>query len=194
MYIVLEGIDGVGKTTQIELLKKKLKNAIFTKEPGGTPFGAKAREILLYGDLESKEAELFLFLADRAEHFKKIIEPNLKNIIISDRSFLSGIAYAISNNGNLNLDFLINLNKFALNNTLPDRVIIFEIPKKELIKRVSLKKQDKIEIRGYDYLMRIQENIFKVADKLNLNYLKIDAREDINNINKKIFDYLKVEG
>ncbi len=147
MYVAIEGIDGVGKTTQINLLKEKLKDsALFTKEPGGTDFGIKAREILLSGGLRSKRAELFLFLADRAEHFEEVIKPNLdRKTIISDRSFLSGIAYATASDSSLDIDFLIELNRFALQNTLPDRVILFKIDEIELVKRLNSREKDKIE-------------------------------------------------
>ena len=193
MYIVFEGIDGCGKTTQIELLKNSLPNAIYTKEPGGTKFGKEAREILLHGNLQSKNAELFLFLADRAEHYKEVIEPNLNKMIISDRSFLSGIAYAVTNNPTLDLDFLITLNKFALNNTFPQKSILFRLDNKEEIK-IRLKERtqmDKIEQRGIEYLLKIQENIFKVAKKIKLNFLEIDATKSKEEINKKILEYIK---
>ena len=68
MYILFEGIDTCGKSTQIELLANQQPELIITKEPGGTAFGMKAREILLKDTLASKRAELLLFLADRAEH------------------------------------------------------------------------------------------------------------------------------
>ncbi len=191
MYITFEGIDGCGKSTQIELLKPIYKDAIFTKEPGGTSFGVKAREILLHGDLKSSTAELYLFLADRAEHYKEIVEPNLQNIVISDRGFLSGIAYAITNDSSLDLDFLIDLNRFALNGNFPQKNIIFRISKEELTKRVQERgSMDKIEQRGFDYLMQIQENLFIVAKKIGLDYLEIDATKDIESIHKEILEYL----
>ena len=75
MLIFFEGIDGVGKSTQIELLKSVYRNYLITKEPGGTLLGEKLREILLESNLKiSKTAELFLFLADRAEHFEKVLK------------------------------------------------------------------------------------------------------------------------
>ena len=193
MYIIFEGIDGCGKSTQIELLKDIYKDATFTKEPGGTKFGKTAREILLNGELKSKSAELLLFLADRAEHYKEIIEPNLESIVISDRGFLSGIAYAITNDSSLDLEFLITLNKFALNNTLPQKSIIFKITKDELIKRVNERGElDKIEQRGFDYLLQIQENLFLVANKLGLDYLEIDATKSKEDIHKEILEYLEL--
>ncbi len=190
MYVILEGIDGCGKSTQIELLKEHFSNAVITKEPGGTEFGKQAREILLHGSLHSKNAELLLFLADRAEHFCEIVQPNLENMVISDRGFLSGIAYAITNDPSLDLEFLIELNRFALQNQLPDKTVIFEIDKKELMQRVGSKEQDRIEKRGYDYLLKIQENLFKTADFMQLDYLKADATQKIEDINSQIIEYI----
>ena len=188
MYIVFEGIDGCGKSTQIELLKEKLPNVVVTKEPGGTDFGLKARELLLHSEIKSPKAELLLFLADRAEHYTEVVEPNLKNTLISDRGFLSGIAYAMSSNFDLN--FLIELNKFTLNNNLPDKIVLFEITEDELINRVGQREQDKIESRGFEYLLNIQKNMKSVADIMNLDYLLVDATDSIENIHSKIIEYI----
>ena len=115
MYVVIEGIDTAGKSTQLDLLKKKLPNAIFTKEPGGTTLGLKLRTMALNGEAKSKIAEMFLFMADRAEHIEEVIKNNKNNTIISDRSMISGIAYAST----LSIDELINLNLiFELYTTL----------------------------------------------------------------------------
>ena len=104
MLINLEGIDGAGKSTQIALLASTFKDAIITKEPGATPLGTQIRKIILGENLNiCHQAEMFLFLADRAEHYEKIIKPNRDKIVFCDRSFVSGIAYAMTNLG-LNLD------------------------------------------------------------------------------------------
>ena len=118
MYVVIEGIDTAGKSTQLDLLKKKLPNAIFTKEPGGTTLGLKLRTMALNGEAKSKIAEMFLFMADRAEHIEEVIKNNKNNTIISDRSMISGIAYAST----LSIDELINLNLIVTDNTLPSHV------------------------------------------------------------------------
>ena len=113
MLINLEGIDGAGKSTQIALLASTFKDAIITKEPGATPLGEQIRKIILGDNLNiCHQAEMFLFLADRAEHYEKIIKPNRDKIVFCDRSFISGIAYAMTNLG-LNLDEISreNLNK-----------------------------------------------------------------------------------
>jgi dTMP kinase len=189
MYILIEGIDTCGKSTQIELLKKQYNNAIFTKEPGGTDFGIKARDLLLHTHINSSKAELLLFLADRAEHYDEIIKPNLDKLIISDRGFISGIAYALSHG--FDMEYLIELNRFALDNTLPQKVILFEITKEELINRVSNKSQDKIEQRGIDYLLQIQRNLIKITKYLKVEHIIIDATQNIDIINEKIKNFIK---
>ena len=147
MYVLFEGIDTCGKSTQIELLAEKLENVVLTKEPGGTAFGVQAREILLADSLSSKRAELLLFLADRAEHYTQIVKPNSDKTILSDRGFLSGIGYALAN-GDFEFEHLVELNKFALEEQFPDLVILFITDMETLTKRMGEKELDGIELRG----------------------------------------------
>jgi len=186
MYILFEGIDTSGKSTQIELLKPLYPKAIYTKEPGGTNIGREFREILLHKGLKSYRAELYLFLADRAEHYKEVIEPNKDKLIISDRGFISGMAYALTNHLELDINFLLDLNTFALEDTLPDLVILFKTNKDLILKRLSQKTHDSIEKRGIDYLLKVQENMIKILNLLNINYKIIDASNSIDEISEQI--------
>ena len=191
MYILFEGIDTCGKSTQIELLAQKFEDIVVTKEPGGTKFGVKAREILLADSIASKRAELLLFLADRAEHYEEIVKPNKDKIVISDRGFLSGIGYALAND---DFDFkeLVALNKFALSGHFPDKIILFVTTMETLTLRTSQKKLDGIELRGLEYLINVQNKMHESLQKLNIDYLEIDARESIENIHQKIVSYLEL--
>jgi len=191
MYILFEGIDTCGKSTQIELLAKKFNDIVVTKEPGGTKFGIKAREILLADSLSSKHAELLLFLADRAEHYKEVVEPNKDKIVISDRGFLSGIGYALAN-GDFDFDELVSLNRFALNGHFPDKIILFMTNMQTLQERTSQKDLDGIELRGLEYLINVQNKMHESLQKLNIDYLEIDATESIENIHQKILSYLEL--
>ena len=189
MYVVLEGVDTVGKSTQIKLLNEKFPDAIITKEPGGTEFGAVLRNSLLNSKKLDEKTELFLFLADRSAHYEEIIKPNLNSLVISDRSFISGIAYALSLK-QFSFEWLIELNKFALENTLPDKVILFEITKDELTSRLGNKSQDRIEKRGIDYMIDVQEQMKSVSKKLNIELLLVDATQSIDEIHSKIYSFL----
>ena len=191
MYVLFEGIDTCGKSTQIDLIAQKHPEVIVTHEPGGTPFGKKAREILLSDSLASKRAELLLFLADRAEHYQEVISPNKDKIIISDRGFLSGIGYALAN-GDFDFEELVNLNRFALEGHFPDKVILFLTDMKTLEERTSAKSLDGIELRGLEYLLTVQEHMKQSILKLGIPHLFVDATEDIENIHQTILTYLKV--
>jgi len=190
MYILFEGIDTCGKTTQIELVAKKFQNAIVTKEPGGTEFGKHAREILLKDSLSSKRAELLLFLADRAEHYGKVIKPNPNKLILSDRGFLSGIAYALAN-GDFEFEHLLELNRFALEEKFPDLIILFQTNIETLQVRMGEKTLDGIELRGLEYLISVQKHMRESLKKLDIDFLLIDATQSIENIHEVIFQKIQ---
>ena len=191
MYILFEGIDTCGKSTQIELLAQKFDDIIITKEPGGTKFGVKAREILLSDSLASKRAELLLFLADRAEHYEELVEPNKDKVVISDRGFLSGIGYALAN-GDFDFEELVSLNKFALHGHFPDKIILFVTNMETLQQRTSEKELDGIELRGLEYLINVQNKMHESLQKLGIDYLEVDATNSIENIHQKILSYLEL--
>jgi len=191
MYILFEGIDTCGKSTQIDLIADKHHDVIVTHEPGGTAFGKQAREILLSDSLASKRAELLLFLADRAEHYEEIVEPNKDKTVISDRGFLSGIGYALAN-GDFDFNELVALNKFALKEHFPDKVILFLTNMDTLTQRTSEKELDGIELRGLEYLITVQNKMQESLEKLDIDYLEVDATESIENIHQKILTYLEL--
>ena len=185
MYVLFEGIDTCGKSTQVELIAQELDNIIVTKEPGGTEFGKQAREILLKDSLASKRAELLLFLADRAEHYTQVVKPNQDKIIISDRGFLSGIGYALAN-GDFDFDYLVELNSFALEGNFPDLIVLFLIDIETLKERTAQKSLDGIELRGLEYLISVQTHMKESLERLDIPYLLIDATESMEKITQTI--------
>jgi dTMP kinase len=191
MVVLFEGIDTSGKSTQIAKLAQKYPEILTTKEPGGTPFGQKAREILLNDELSSNRAELLLFLADRAEHYHQIIANNQDRLILSDRGFLSGMGYALAN-GDFSQEQLLQLNRFALYENLPQKIILFLTTKETLQKRTSEKSLDGIELRGVEYLLEVQKQMQKVLPQLGIDYLEIDATQSIETIHQKILSYLEL--
>ena len=191
MYVIFEGIDTCGKSTQIELLRRKHPEAVVTREPGGTPFGEKAREILLEARLHSRRAELLLFLADRAEHYETVVRPRRSGLVLSDRGFLSGIGYALAN-GDVELEELIALNRFALQGDWPDAILFFETDRETLQRRLGEKSADGIEQRGIDYLLEVQRQMRRALERLGIPALILDAREEIPVIHQKIRSYLNL--
>ncbi len=191
MYIIFEGIDTTGKSTQIELLESAFDNLLTIKEPGGTKVGKEIREIILNSKKLSKRSELFLFLADRAQLIDEVIKKNIdKKIIVSDRGFISGIAYALANGG-FNMDTLIELNRYALDGIVPNLIFFFKIDKETLVKRLNQKSIDNIELRGVDYLMKVQDYMQKVLDRLDLEYIEIDSQKSKDEIYREIVNNIK---
>lgn len=190
MYIAVEGIDTAGKSTQIKKLSQHFPNAIITKEPGATEIGKEIREIVLSARTKSKKAEFLLFLADRAEHMQEVIEPNKNKMIISDRSAVSGVAYALVQ-GEIDKKDLVAFNNFATNNTYPQKVFLLRLTKKELEYRLSQKKLDGIELRGSEYLLKIQDAIVEATKLLGLELIEIDATLSRELITQNILNNIK---
>lgn len=190
MYIAIEGIDTAGKSTQIHALRNLFPDAVFTKEPGGTDVGQSIRSMVLNGALESKLAEMFMFLADRAEHTQQIIVPNFNSLIISDRSCVSGIAYATVQHV-CDMNTLVQLNRLATENQLPQHVFILQLTPEELTYRLSQKEHDVIESRGVDYLLSIQDALIASAHALGIQTHVINATHSIDAITLEISDLIK---
>ncbi|GAD19874.1 dTMP kinase [Helicobacter fennelliae] len=182
MYVVIEGIDTCGKSTQINLLKRHFINAIFTKEPSDSAIGQFIRTNLELHHKFSARAEFLLFLADRAEHIDSVIMPNHNSkLIISDRSLISGIAYVpFDKKDEQELAFVMNV--FATSNIMPDLCVMLELSESSLKDRLGSKTQDLIEQRGIAYLLDIQEKIKLYAKRLAKHLVIVDAsygREEI---------------
>ncbi len=190
MYITIEGIDTAGKSTQISNLASYYPNAIITKEPGATDIGKEIREMVLSTRAQSKKAEFLLFLADRAEHIKEVIEPNLDKVIISDRSVVSGVAYALIQ-GEMSQTAILHLNKFATSGIYPQKVFLLKLTKEELEYRLSQKELDGIELRGSEYLLKIQDALIEATKLLNLELIIVDATKNIEEITQEILNNMK---
>ncbi|MGL2418954.1 dTMP kinase [Helicobacter pylori] len=188
MYVVLEGVDGAGKSTQVELLKTRFKNALFTKEPGGTKIGESLRRIALNENI-SELARAFLFLSDRAEHIESVIKPALKEkkLIISDRSLISGMAYSQFSS--------LELNLLATQSVLPEKIILLLIDKEGLKQRLSLKSLDKIENQGIEKLLHIQQKLkthaYALQEKFGCEVLELDAQKSVGDLHRQIAAFIE---
>ncbi|ECP5270351.1 dTMP kinase [Campylobacter lari] len=192
MYIAFEGVDCVGKSTQIELLKKYFKDAIFTKEPGGSELGVHLRKILLESKMQfSKKAELLLFLADRANLIDIHLVQNKNKLIISDRSFVSNMAYA---KFDFDQNILFDLNSFATGGFFPQKIVFLHGSKELIEQRLSKKSLDSIEKRGVEYFLNIQnaleETLEFLKTKIDMKILKLDASLSIENLHEKIKEFI----
>ena len=196
-FIVIEGIDGCGKTTQIDelskwlpesgLLKKESK-LITTREPGGSLLGKKLRGLILDNHENNKPsslAELLLYSADRAEHVSKIIAPalNKNDWVISDRFSDSTLAYQ-GYGRNINLDIIKNIESIVCQGEYPDLTFYLEISPEESILRRKNEIPDRIESEGIRFLEKVNEG-FKLIAK-EKNWKVISASQNIKKISNQI--------
>ena len=193
LFITFEGIDGCGKTTQIELLKNYLENkgynVLLTREPGAKGLGEKLREILLNYDGEvSSNCESFLFLADRAQHIDTIIKPAIDNgtIVLCDRHTDSTVAYQ-GYGRELDLKQIHYLNNIATNNIKPDMTFILDIEVETSLSRIG-KTKDRMESAGISFFNRVREGYLDIS-KQEPDRVKVISGEDtINEIHNKIVE------
>lgn len=190
MYIAIEGIDTAGKSTQIARLREAYSDAVITKEPGATRIGERIRDIVLSGEVQSKKAEFLLFLADRAEHMQEVIKPNLEKLVISDRSVVSGVAYALVQES-ISKEEILSLNAFATDGIYPQKLFLLQLSEKELSFRLSQKELDGIEARGTAYLLQIQAALIEAAETLGIELIIIDASNTIEAITQEIINNIK---
>lgn len=172
-------------------MQKLNSQILVTKEPGGSELGEKIRNIVLNSQELSTRAEILLFLADRAEHYAKIIEPNKNKIILSDRGFISGIAYAKAKNDNLDILELLKLNEFALKGDLKAKFVFFKASEELILSRLKTRgSSDEIEKRGVKYLIAVQEIMSIILRDLKFETLEIDASQSIERIHEKIRNFI----
>ena len=200
-FIVIEGIDGCGKTTQIDELSKWLPKSglikkgcklITTREPGGSHLGKRLRELILDNNKNNKPsslAELLLYSADRAEHISKIISPALNNNdwVISDRFSDSTLAYQ-GYGRSINLEIIKNIESIVCQGESPDLTIFLEISPEESIIRRKHEIPDRMESEGIKFLEKVNQG-FKLIAK-DKNWVVISASQNIKTISNQIKEVL----
>ena len=195
-FITFEGVDGCGKTTQIELLdnylRNKSANTLLTREPGAKGLGMKLREILLNYDGEvSPNCESFLFLADRAQHIDCIIKPALKDgkYVLCDRHTDSTVAYQGYGRG-LDIKRINLLNSIATSGIKPDLTIVFDIDAKTSALRVG-KEKDRMESAGIEFFNRVRNGYLEIAKKEPERVKVINSFDTIENIHKQVVELVE---
>ncbi|HDM70295.1 MAG TPA: dTMP kinase, partial [Thermotogales bacterium] len=168
-FITFEGIDGSGKSTQVELLSKYLEalsiDHLIVREPGGTDVGEKIREILLSKGVKmTARTEFLLYSASRANLTEKIIIPALREgkIVISDRYFDSSTAYQGFGRG-IEMEYVDVINRFATFGLMPDITFIIDVRIETSIERKNLR--DRIESEGLEFLERVRKAYLEMAEK-----------------------------
>lgn len=187
LFITFEGADGSGKTTQLNNIKTFLEEkgyeVVITREPGALDIGQKIRNILLHHDgIVPDKCEMFLFLADRANHVETFIKPAIEQgkIVLCDRHTDSTIAYQGYGRGQ-DINLLKELNKIAVNGINPDLTFLFDVSTETAQTRVGSEK-DRMESAGIEFHKKVRNGYLELQ-KENPNRIKlINANNSIETV------------
>ncbi|WP_298836530.1 dTMP kinase [Clostridium sp.] len=197
--IVLEGPDGSGKTTQIELLEKYLQQSgyevVKVREPGGTEISEKIREIILDNDNSNMSymCEALLYAASRAQLVSEVIKPALMQgmIVVCDRFVYSSMVYQGIGRG-LGMERIKSINEVALDGLKPDITLMITIPYEEGLNRKKKQgKLDRLENSGDEFHKKVFEgymDICKKYDKIEV----VDGNKSVEQIHKDIINKIKI--
>lgn len=197
MFITFEGLDFCGKSTQVKLLTKYLKEqgkeVEIIREPGGTSISEKIRNVLLdrENDKMFMETELLLYSASRAQLVREVILPLLKKnyYVISDRFHDSSIAYQGFGRG-IDIKRVKEIQLFAIGNAVPDLTFLIDIPVDEVNKRKAKfdpDSWDRIEISGDKFYEKVRSGYHEIANDSS-HYFVLDGLETIEQIHVKIVE------
>ena len=201
LFITFEGADGSGKTTQLNNIKSFLEqkgfDVVITREPGALEIGQKIRNILLHHDgIVADRCEMFLFLADRAQHVETFIKPAIEDgkIVLCDRHTDSTIAYQGYGRGQ-NITLLKELNEIAVNSIKPDLTLVFDVLTEVAQERVGSEK-DRMESAGIEFHKKVRNGYLELHKQEPDRIKLINANNPIEEVfedTKKIVDKLLQE-
>ena len=201
MFLTVEGVEGSGKSTLLDSLAARLeaegRSVMRTREPGGSSLGAHIRPLVLSaGHKPDPRAELFLFLADRAQHVAEVVKPALAagTLVLCDRYADSTIAYQGYGRG-LDMEFWENINSYAVQNFMPDVALFLDIPPAAAFERKhGADENDRIEQPGAAFHKKVYEGYRELLNKFPGQLLPVDCSGSKYQTHEKIVALLKDRG
>ncbi|MBE0465624.1 MAG: dTMP kinase [Candidatus Desulforudis sp.] len=198
-FIVFEGIDGVGKTTQLFTLFHELRGrsrkVVLTREPGGTPVGEAIRRVLLDAENQemTPETEALLYAAARAQFVSKVVRPTLERgeVVLSDRFVDSSLAYQGYGRG-LDLEKLAQVNMLATGGLRPDLTILLDMPVVTALGRLEVGRRDRLELEDTDFYDRVRRGYRRLASADPGRYLVLDADREVEVLAAAVMERVEV--
>lgn len=200
-FITIEGVEGAGKTTQAARLADTLRRdgfeVVLTREPGGTELGRSLRKLLLDESslAPTPETELLLYLADRAEHVQRLIQPALAKgaVVIADRFSDSMIAYQGHGRG-VEIETVRRLDDFARSGVEPALTIVLDLPPEEGLGRIrATRSGDRLENEDIDFHRRVRAGFQAIAEEQPARMRVLDARGDVSELAATIADLARAQ-
>lgn len=196
-FVVFEGPEGAGKSTQIALLKERLERLglepLLTREPGGTRAGEAVRRVLLDPDLQiAPLAEFLLYSAARSQHVEEVIAPALEQgrHVISDRFTGASLAYQGYGRG-LDLGLIRDLNAKATRGLTPDRTLLLDLdPGRGLARAAARAQHDRLEAAGLEFHQRTRAGFLEIA-RNDPSWVVIDAGADEGSVAAAVWSALE---
>jgi dTMP kinase len=193
LFITFEGVEGCGKSTQIDLLEIWLRgqgrSSVKVHEPGGTDVGDRLRQVLLDPELESMmpTSEALLYLASRAQLVNEVIKPGLEadRVVLCDRYVDSTLAYQVFARG-LDLMTVMSINDWVTEGLLPDLTIYLRIPAELSLKRTIGRDLDRLEQEGLDFHRLVEAGYEELAVKFAERFVLIDGLEPIDEVHRHV--------
>jgi dTMP kinase len=187
VFISFDGIDGTGKSTQLQLfipwLREQGHGVVSCRDPGGTPLGERLREILLHrSEIPlGRRAEMFLYMASRAQLVDEVIEPSLQagQVVVCDRFLLANVVYQ-GYGGGLEVDDLWNVGRVAVSGHQPDLIFVLDIAVEAAVRRMN-REPDRMESQGPPFMERVRQGYLAEARR-RPEIQVIDADRDIDTI------------
>jgi len=201
MFITLDGGDGCGKSTQIQLLAEKLRTqgheVVCCRDPGSTPLGDAVRALLLNRqELHIADVtEVFLFMAARSQLVREIIRPALETgkIVLSDRFLISTFVYQCYAGG-VPANVLESIGTAAVGDTLPDLGIVLDLPYEMAVRRMGQRSApDRMEQKGEEYHRRVREGFLKYAAAESNRYAVVDATPSPDEVADAVFQIVSTK-
>jgi dTMP kinase len=193
VYIAFEGAEGCGKTTQARMLAAAI-DAVHTRETGGTPIGARLREILHDVDVTDLDdrAEALITAADRAQHLAQVVSPALAagRHVVSDRSVYSTLAYQ-GYGRELPLDDLRRINDWAVAGVWPQLVILLTVSDETAARRMGKRDLDRFERQGDAFHQRVAVGFAEMAAAEADRWIVIDADRPVDEVSRDIRDAVR---
>ena len=188
-FITFEGIDGAGKSTQIDVIEETLRarglEVIRTREPGGTPLGEVIRKELLSVSMDPS-TETLLFFASRAEHIAKVIKPALERgaWVLSDRFTDATYAYQVGGRGFPAVK-VEELERWTHGDLQPDRTVLFDIDPEVAAKRVAQARSlDRFEKESLDFFTRVRNAYLTRAKQSPERFYIVNSMQDKDTVSE----------